>query len=575
MKFFLILVFAFTIIEGSAQKKSPVKITGSAGVTYEGYGLDRNPTGWLGYPQRRPWNQVRFNFMPTIKFNKNFSLPINFNFAAFPTNFAGAFAGIRNQNVGQFLTNPMNNFGMNPTYKWAEFQLGTQYLKYSNLSTGDIGIFGAGFVLKPGDYRIKCFAGQSQRGLNFSPTPLITGAYKRTHYMFSIGKEREGDYLMAFNFAKGQDKVGSAIIPLGPGNPLPEEGLTMSIQLEKEFKKGWYVKSEGANSIYTTDETQPLNSLNKSFKPFIEARNSTKNDYAAEFSFGKKSSNFDIGFGTKYIGSGFQLTGYPYLQPDRFEYTVNTRFNAWKNKSNVVASIGQRYNNVSGSGGPVAKQIIGMLNWFTQFNDKFSLNVSFNNFGFNTPGLLVPGGTSIKNVSTDFGVNPTYTWSNSKRSNTISFSYNYSNYNETLIPFGGGASTNTLNNTHTAMLSYIPVYFNRKISPDFSALYFYNDASSAKLTFATLSAGLAVPVAKEKIRLRGQLQYTLSTFNSFTPENNVIASCNVDYKLNKKLTWTNFLTTNYFKYGDALGAGLIGANYLESTLRTGFQYKFR
>ena len=97
----------------------------------------------------------------------------------------------------------------------------------------------------------------------------------------------------------------------------------------------------------------------------------------------------------------------------------------------------------------------------------------------------------------------------------------------------------------------------------------------AKITFATLSAGLAVPVLKEKLKLRGQLQYTLSTFNSYTPENNIIASCNADFKLNKKLTWTNFFTTNYYKYGDQLGLPYVGANYLESTVRTGLQYKFK
>lgn len=575
MKQLFFIIFLLVAVYTHAQKKkAPISITGSAGIGYEGYGLDKNPSGFPAYSQRRPWNQVRFSFMPTIKFSKNFSLPINFNFAAFPTNFAGPFSGIKNQNIGQYLTNPMNNFGLNPTYKWAEFQLGTQYLKYSDLSTGDIGIFGAGFVLKPGNYRVKFFTGNSQQGINYAPFPGPIGAYKRTHYMFSLGKEKENDYLVAFNFAKGQDKINSITsFPLLPTTP--QEGFTLSMQVNKDFKKGFYIKTEGANSIYTTDLNAALNPLLKSFKPFIEARNSTTSDYAAQISLGKKSKNFDIGFGTKYIGAGFQVTGYPYLQPDRFEYTVNTRFNAMKNRTNVVASIGQRFNNVSGTTAPIAKQIIGSLNWFTQFNDKFSINASFNNFGFNTPGVLAPGGTSIKNVSTDLGVTPTYTWTNTTMSNTLSLSYNYSNYKETLIPFTPGPTVTQLNNTHTVLLSYIPVYFNRKISPDFSALYFYNDASLAKIAFATLSAGLAVPALKEKLKLRGQLQYTLSTFNSFTPENNVVASCNVDYKINKKLTWTNFLSTNYYKYGNQLGNPFIGANYLESNLRTGLQYKFK
>ena len=110
-------------------KKPSFSASGTMGVTYEGYGLTRKPSGWMGYTPRRPWNQVRFNFSPTFNFGKNFSLPININFAAIPTNFAGPFAGIKKPYFGQFITNPMNNFGLNPKYKWAELQLGTQYLK--------------------------------------------------------------------------------------------------------------------------------------------------------------------------------------------------------------------------------------------------------------------------------------------------------------------------------------------------------------------------------------------------------------------------------------------------------------
>jgi hypothetical protein len=575
MKRILFLILTLAALQMQAQKKKfPVTITGTAGITYEGYGLNRNPTGFTGYTPRRPWNQVRFSFMPTIQINKNFSLPMNLNFAALATNIAGAYASIRNQSFGQFLTNPMNNFGLNPTYKWAEFQLGTQYLKYSDLSTGDIGIFGAGFSLKPKNYRFKFFIGNSQSGINYAATPLpvIPGAYKRSHYMFSIGKEKEGNYLVAFNFAKGKDIVGSVTsAPLAPITP--QEGFNISMQVNKDFNKGFYVKSEFSNAIFTTNINDTSNPVAKGFKPFIEAKMSSTSDYAAQLSIGKKSTNFDIGLSTKYIGAGFQLSGYPYMQPDRLDYTLNTRFNAWKNKTNVVASIGQRVNNLS-STTTKATQLIANVNWFTQFNDKFSLNLSFNNFGFNTNSNTLGGLPSVRNVSNDIGANPTYTWSNTKMSNTISLSYNYSSYKETYALPPLYVPVTDLNKTHTVLLSYIPVYFTRKIMPDFSAMYFYNEATLAKITFATLSAGLAVPVAKDKVKLRGQLQYTLSTFNTFTPDNNVVASCNVDVKLNKKMTWTNFLSTNYYKYGNQLAPTYPTANYLESNVRTGFQYKF-
>lgn len=552
-----------------AQNKSPFSISGTAGVSYEYYGLSRKPIGWTGFTPRKPWNQVRFNFSPNMQFGKNFSLPFNFNFAMKPTNYAGPYSNIGKQSFSQFITNPMNSFGLNPKYKWAEVQLGTQYLNYSELSTGDIGVFGAGVDLRPGTYIIKFFTGLSQQGVNYYTGPPATnGAYKRKNWMFSIGKVKEEKYEVAINFVKAKDDSTSASPP--PLLIKPQEGLTISLVSKIFFNKGWYVKMEGAQSIYTKNLLLPLDTSKASFKPFIEAHTSTVKDFAGDAAIGKKGKNLDIGLKLKYIGAGFQTPGYPFMLPDRFDYTLNTRFNAWKNKTggykmNVVASAGQRVNNVSNTT-LKAKQFIGNLNWFTQFDDHFSLNVSFNNFGFQTPSGLNPYG--IKNVSNDFGVNPSYTWGNDKVIHLLSLNYNYSKYNERDVITG----LVTSNNTHTALLTYVPTFLTKDLSPDFSLMYFRNSMPGFKLKLITFSSGLSWSAAKKKMNFRAQAQYNYSKTNSFTNNNNIIASLNNDWKISKKLTWTTFISTNQFKYGNEIIPN--NARYLESNIRTGFQYKF-
>lgn len=575
IKLILLLPILLYSIVANAQKntkkKTPVKLIGTMGITYEGYGLDVKPTGSSFYNPRKPWNQVRFNFAPSIQFNEKFTLPLNFNFAAVATNFAGPYAGLKNQTVGQFITNPMNNFSINPKYKWAELLLGTQYINYSDLSTGDIGIFGAGFNLHPGDFMIKFFTGLSQQSINYSPLPLpngVTGAYKRNHFMFQFGREKEGNYKIALNFSKGKDVISSVTSP--PLLVKPQEGFNFSLQVDKFFNKGWFFKAEVGQSFFTQDLNQPLANVNAnlSFKPFIEGRTSTIKDVAAIGSIGKKSPNFDISYATKYIGAGYQTTGFPLMQPDKWDNTINTRFNAWKNKINVTASIGQRINNLSNTS-LKAEQFIGNINWFTQFSDKFSLNINYNNFGFESASGTNPFG--IKNVSNDLGISPTYTWSSSTMTNILTMSYNYSKYDERDVISG----IVTSNNTQTALLTYVPVYFNKELTPDFSVLYFSNTMPSFKNSLLTFSSSIGFPIAKKKVQLKGQLQYTIGKINTFTSNKNLIASCNIDWKIDKKISWNTFLSTNYFKYGDELGSvPLIGANYLESNLRTGLQYKF-
>jgi hypothetical protein len=258
------------------------------------------------------------------------------------------------------------------------------------------------------------------------------------------------------------------------------------------------------------------------------------------------------------------------MMPDRLDYTLNTRFNAWKNKSsnyrmNVVASVGQRVNNVNNTT-LRAKQFIGNINCFTQFNDHWNLNISFNNFGFQSPGGINPYG--IKNVSNDFGVNPTYTWSNSTIIHLLSLNYNYSKYDERDVITG----LITSNNTHTALLTYVPTFLTRDLSPDFSLMYFLNKLPGFKTTLITISSGLTMPAMKKKMNLRAQLQYTYSKNNSFKNNNNLVASCSADWKVSKKLTWNSFVSSNHFKYGNEIIPN--NASYLESTIRTGLQYRF-
>ena len=566
----LLLLFSTGIATAQTESlKKSFSISGTMGVSYEYYGLSRKPTGWTGFTPRKPWNQLRFNFTPNMQFGKNFSLPFNFNFAMKPTNYAGPYSGLKKQSFGQFITNPMNNFGLNPKYKWAELQLGTQYLNYSDLSTGDIAVFGAGFDLRPGTYIIKFFTGLSQQGVNyFNGPPTVNGAYKKKNWMFSLGKAREGKYEMAFNFVKANDDSNSVVTR--PLTIKPQEGFTMSFAGKAFLKGGWYVNAEGAQSIYTKNTFLPLDTSKPSFKPFIEAHTSTVKDYAGDMSFGRKSKNFDIGAKLKYIGAGFQTPGYPFMLPDRFDYTLNTRFNAWKDSSggykmNVVASVGKRVNNVSNTT-LKAEQFIANLNWFTQFNDHWNLNVSYNNFGFETPSGLNPYG--IKNVSNDFGVNPSCTWGNEKVIHLMSLNYNYSKYDERDVI----TAIVTSNNTHTALLTYVPTFLTRNISPDFSMMYFRNSMPAFKLTLITFSSGLSWSALKKKMNLRAQAQYNFSKTNSFKNNNNLIASLTCDWKVSEKLTWNTFISTNQFKYGDEIIPN--GASYLESNVRTGFQYRF-
>ncbi|HWB24889.1 MAG TPA: hypothetical protein VG738_05385 [Chitinophagaceae bacterium] len=571
-----LLFFAFNAAraQDTAQKKPPFSISGNMGISYEGYGLDLNPAGNY-YTARRPWNLVRFTFAPTFNFG-NWSLPVNFNFTPMQTNFVtpSTFGGFGSavgapQNFWQFITNPLNNFSISPTYKWAQLQLGTQYLNYSDLSTGDIAMFGYGFALSPGKFRLKFFNGVSQRPVNYNAfsTPVITGAYQRNNWMAQLGMEEEGKYSLSLNFTKGKDEI-SSVNPAPPAisGVLPQEGFTASVVIKTIIARHYYFNTELAHSIYTFDETQPLTTLGaKDLPPFISAHVGTKADEAAQVSFGHKSQNFDIGFSTKYIGAGFQTAGYPFMQPDRFDYTVNTRINTWKNKMNITASIGDRINNLSNIS-LRSNQFIANINWFTQFSDHFNLNANYNNFGFQTTGI-----NGVRDVANDLSINPTYNWTTAKMLNLITATYTFSSFSE----FNTTLNTTTKNNTQTALVTYVPTFFTKPLTMDFTVMYFNNKIpalnNSITLYSATVNAG--VPLAKKKFTLKGQLMYTYNELNGSNEGNNVLATGGYDWNITKKLKWGLTLSGNLFKYSATFIPPY--ARYLESTLKTSLMYRFK
>jgi hypothetical protein len=579
-KIITLIFFAQFFVAVQAQQLPKLSISGTAGITYDGYGLTTNPSTPTFYAARRPWNVVRFSFQPIISFG-DFKLPFNINFSPMRNNFGsppfgfGGVPGFPKQTFSQWLTNPMNSIGINPTYKWAELQLGTQYLKYSELSSGDVAAFGYGFSLKPGKLRLKFFRGITQQA--FQPFtgvfPPFVGAYKRTITMAQIGLEQEGKYFAGFNIVKGKDAVNSIAVPLTAfpyTTPKAAENLIISFAAKFTTQKGWYGKTEIATTITTRDATALSPSpLVKDFKPLLNTNTSSYRDHALLAGIGKKGKDWDVGASIKYLGAGYNTMGYPFTQNDRLDYTINTRFNTFKKKVNITASIGQRIGNWNTPANRT-KQVIANANVFAQFNDNFSVNANYNNFGFSTPSTL--GG--IKNVGNDLGINPTYIWATDKMSNLLSLSYNWSKYTEVII----FPATTTNNNTHTALLLYAPTFFSKPdISTDFSLMYFSNVSSlPTKLSIVSASTSLGWNFPKKKVSLRGQLQYNITTINPNTPGKNLLATLGADWKLSKKLNWNTSMTGNIYKYGNELSnvAPLLGAGYLESTLHTALLYRF-
>jgi hypothetical protein len=572
------VVFGARAQDTTKKKKPEFSIGGDMGVSYEGYGLNL----WPGrstppfYTPRKPWNMLRYNFSPTFTYGK-WTIPFNFNFTALQNNFITPVTSGK-QSLWQFITNPANNFGISPKIGTTQFLLGTQYIKYSDLSTGDLGAFGYGINLSPGKFRLKFFHGVSQRSIDYvaptvvPPDPGVPGAYQRNHWMAQLGMEENEKYFVGFNFVKAQDDINS--VTSLPQPPItPQDNMVVTFLTKVKTGNGWNLQMELGQSFHTRDLTTPASaSPVLDFKPFITSHTSTDRDNAVMFALAKKKSDWEAGVKFNYYGAGYYTAGYPFMATDRLDYLANASFKLIKKKVNVIASAGQRLGNLSkSSGSGVNRQFIANVNLSAQVTDHFSLNGTFNNLGYNAADI-----TGYRSVNNEFSINPVYTWTTTTMSNMFSGTYTRSQYDETtLVP---AAVTN--NNTQTALLQYVPTFFKGNLSPDLSLMWFKNMAPPVDLTLFNATASLGWKLAS-KLSLKSQLQYNTSTTAPFTADKNVLLSGGFDWELYKRLTWQLLLTGNLYRYGTGLPGNSLtppyagSPQYLESTIRTSLNYRFK
>lgn len=154
----------------------------------------------------------------------------------------------------------------------------------------------------------------------------------------------------------------------------------------------------------------------------------------------------------------------------------------------------------------------------------------------------------------------------------FSATYSWSKFDETVLP-----NPSTTNNTQSVLLLYVPVFYNLSVSPDFSVLWFENNITptNINLRLYTATAGASMPLKKPKITLKGQLQYTNTKLQAFSPNNNFLATLGFKWPVSKRIIWNLSATVNFLKYGDELSPPntLLGANYTESHIKTSVQYR--
>ncbi len=563
--FLIILIGQVCFSQGQKKKTSPVKIKGDFGLYGDFYHMESDTIGAVA--PRRPDLLGRAVINASLDIKK-FSLPISMSYSSgqfgvilpnVPTIPGNPFKNFKSQ-----FKNPLNRFGIAPKYKWCQVLLGSQIPQYSELSVGDLAVFGAGINLTPGKFRFSIFGGTSQLAVESDSIKKIQGIYSRKIYSAKIGLGHEDSSHLYIIGSMMKDDTAS--IKVNSLNPMAQTGILSSLDFRLNLSKKLYVKGEVAGSVFTRDvSSDELPAFTPTVpKEIFNPKISSRADYASIVSIGGDWKYFGIKTTGRYYGDGFVPLGYPFMQTDRLEVTIDPRFMLFKNKVQFSGSIGRRVNNLSGIRAATTTQTIGSANLNLQITESLSLSGSYSNFGFRNS--IANDTFKMEMVTQSWSVSPSYTLTTIASMHNFTVMYAQNTFKDFNTISGALNNNDAVNGAFSYMVSMLTTPFS--ISTMFS--FFENTLSVGKLQTQSANVSLGYKFFKRKLSATAGLTLADNKMDSRSSGFQTMTNASLKYTLKKKIQFALNGSINLFDYKESRP----GISYCENLLRTSITYKF-
>lgn len=544
--------------QSGEEEESSVEVRGQASLTADFYSAESVENSL--FESRRPATLVRFLFTPVITAG-DFSLPFTLLLSSEQTNVTTP--SVPNPSLSQFLQNRANRLTFSPEYKWARLDLGTWTPRYSNMTTGNQALFGAGFDLTPGPLRLAFFYGSAQAAIEPDSATGVTGAFARESMTgrISVGDEEKTEF--GLNMVRVKDDTAS-IAPQSAGGLVPEEGMTLSADVKMKIAEKLTVEGEFAGSAYSRNLRSAEIEDSEIASTFITLRESTRLDYGGRLGVAWNEPLWGASLVGRYLGDGFVPLGYPYAQSDLAEVTLSPRASLLENRLQLNGSLGYRVNNLQNTSAASTNQLIGTISGTGRIGTNLTLSGSYANAGFES--ILDRDTLKIRTVTESFSFTPMYTLRDANATHAIALSLNLSDFVEenTLTSLASINDMFSLTGTWSVALRKTP------LKGTLSTTYTRNNLPLGVLTILSSSLRASLRLMKGDLTPSLRFSYSQNGIGESDPDNRFGVKGGVSWKVMERLTLQTEGSVVRHQYGDLRP----GASYTELLLRTGISTQF-
>lgn len=413
----LICLFSGYILEAQnlegISKQKPVTLTG--GITARAILYDAN-----GIPARRKAFSYIISGNPTISIYNSFTIPISFVYSEQERSYS----------------QPFNQFGMSPYYKWITLHAGYRNINFSPFTLAGHTFLGGGIELKPGIFRFGFIAGRFNRAVDADSIrgslQPVTYASKGFATKIGIGK---GSNFFEISLLKVKDDSTSAHPDSSNiANILPAENIVLGMNGQIRFLKRFTFTLEAATSIYTRnlkviDEIPDsmTDFFTRNLGKYITTNSTTERYNAIQTSLSYQQKVFSAKIQYRRIDPDYKSMGAYFINSDLENITIAPSITLFKNKFRLGGSVGFQHDNLNNQKLTSSKRIISSSNMTADFNDHFGIDFSYSNYS-NTQvrkAIVVNDSFRIAQVSQNFSLTPRFIYANEKHVHSLVLSANY------------------------------------------------------------------------------------------------------------------------------------------------------
>jgi hypothetical protein len=500
---------------GALAKQKPFSINGSLGLGFGTYTVN-------GIPTRQRQYSYMISGAPTISIYG----------VAFP------FSVVVSDQQRSY-TQPFNQYGISPTYKWATLHAGWRSLTFSEFTLAGHNFLGGGVELNPGKLRLgfiygrfnKSIAEDLNQPLAFAQQP----AYKRTGYSAKIGVGTERNHFDLI-FLNAKDDVQSLLVKPTSIAITPAENMVLGFSSRFSFLKHLVFDMDVSGSIYTrnvlsdTVQNLELNRINF-IKKLVTLNSSTQLLTAGQTSLSYNTANYNIKFRYRRVDPDYKSMGAYYFETDVQNYTIEGMLRLMKGQVQLGGSFGLQNDNLLHDRAYRSNRKIGAVN-FSYNTVKYGIDLRYTNFGITQDRGLNPIIDMLRVSRTNHNLSAVLRYN--LNGELLSHGFVLVGNIQSLVDLNAYTAPNSQSDSKALNFSYQFGLPKKSFGANVNVNYTIANVAFGKSVFYGPTLGISQAIDKGKLGLNASASYQIQKNNNEDAGNIFNANFNGAYRIGKK-----------------------------------------